>query len=198
VRGRIVVAAGAVLPCNHAGAPALPWHAQTGRGDMRRTILMAVSLASLIAGPAFADLVGPDRDFATRAGQASISEVQDAQWAERNAGSQQVKDFAQMLIKDHTNASADLKRIAQQQNFSLPPLPATGQQDMRGKLKDLSGSVFDKAYLQYEIDRHQQDIAAFQQEAQTGKDEALRQFAGKYLPVLRHHLEMAQSIATKG
>jgi putative membrane protein len=47
------------------------------------------------------------------------------------------------------------------------------------------------------IEDHQKDIADFEQEAASGKDPALKAFAEKYLPVLKHHLQMAKAINTK-
>lgn len=44
------------------------------------------------------------------------------------------------------------------------------------------------------MEDHRKDVAEFKQEATTGKDTALKAFAQKYLPVLQHHLEMAEAV----
>jgi putative membrane protein len=39
---------------------------------------------------------------------------------------------------------------------------------------------------------HKEDIEEFQKEAKDGKDTVLKAFAAKHVPILQHHLEMAQ------
>jgi putative membrane protein len=44
------------------------------------------------------------------------------------------------------------------------------------------------------VQDHEQDVADFQKEAQSGSDPRLKAFAQKHLPVLQQHLQMAKSI----
>ncbi len=53
------------------------------------------------------------------------------------------------------------------------------------------------AYMQGMVEDHEQDVADFQKEAQSGSDPGLKAFAQKYLPVLQQHLQMAQSVVSK-
>jgi putative membrane protein len=47
------------------------------------------------------------------------------------------------------------------------------------------------------VQDHQEDVADFQKEATSGQDPALKSFAQKYLPVLKQHLGMAESLQAK-
>ncbi|MBN8897730.1 MAG: DUF4142 domain-containing protein, partial [Rhodospirillales bacterium] len=104
------------------------------------TLPLAAALLLAVAAPARAELTGVDRDFATQAQRANIAAIQDAQWGEKSTASEPLKQLAQKIIKNRTTASAELKTLAQQQNFSLPPLPTGGQQEAAAALRDKRGS----------------------------------------------------------
>jgi putative membrane protein len=76
----------------------------------------------------------------------------------------------------------------------LPTQLNTKDQSGYRKLTGLNGKGFDQAYAQEEVTDHQQDIALFRKEAQSGQDPALKNFAQKTLPILQQHLQMAQSL----
>ena len=43
------------------------------------------------------------------------------------------------------------------------------------------------------IEDHKEDLKVFEREADKAKDPYLKQFAGKYAPIIKKHLEMAQT-----
>ncbi|MBN8928333.1 MAG: hypothetical protein BGO51_24145 [Rhodospirillales bacterium 69-11] len=158
---------------------------------------IAAALLFGLAGPARADLAGFDRDFVTQAERANIASIQDAQWGEKSPVSQPVKRLAQLIIKNRTNASADLQTLAQNENFSLPPLPAVDQQKEAAELRDKHGTALEKAYAQHEVERHQQQIALYQRELSEGKNQGVRDYAQKNLPMLKNELDLAQKVASE-
>jgi putative membrane protein len=64
------------------------------------------------------------------------------------------------------------------------------------KLQGMSGSDFDKAYMEAMVKDHQKDIDEFQREADSGKDADVKSFASETLPTLREHLQMAKDAAS--
>jgi len=76
----------------------------------------------------------------------------------------------------------------------LPAQPAS--KDI-SRFSNLKGAAFDSAYTKDMVRDHQQDVADFQKEAQSGQDPALKAFAQKYLPTLQEHLQMAQALSKK-
>jgi putative membrane protein len=105
-----------------------------------------------------------------------------------------VKQFGQKLVTDHSQANDQLQQIAQQENLTLPTQPSATGQSQDQRLTGLTGSAFDSAFVSDEVRDHEQTIALFQHEAQSGHDPALKDFARKSLPMLRQHLQMAQSL----
>ena len=62
-------------------------------------------------------------------------------------------------------------------------------------LSSLSGKDFDEAYARDMVNDHVKDIAAFKQESQDGKNEAVKNFASETLPTLETHLKLAHEMA---
>jgi putative membrane protein len=157
--------------------------------------LAAVGMIGL-ATQSMAAMSAADRDFAQKAAGGGMAEVALGQLAQQNASSQQVKDFGQRMVTDHTQANQELQQIAQQENLTLPSAPAPKDQALQKQLSGLKGSAFDSAYTRDMVKDHKQDIAEFRREAQSGQDPALKAFAQKTLPILEQHLQMAQAAAS--
>ncbi len=148
----------------------------------------------LATGQAVARMSTADQTFATKAAAGGEAEVVLGQLASEKAGSQQVRQFGQQMVTDHTQANQALQAIAKQQNLTLPTKPDAASSAAEQHLQSISGTAFNSAYARDMVEDHRQDLADFQQEARSGQDPAIRAFAQKYLPVLQHHLQMAQQI----
>lgn len=136
-----------------------------------------------------------DQQFAEKAADDEVSEVELGKLATRKAASRQVKEFGQRMVEDHTKASEDLKRIASTKGMRLPQQMDKSSKELRDRLAKLSGSQFDSAYMAEMLKNHKLDLEQFQQEAKSGGDPELKQFATKTLPTLQSHLKQAESIA---
>jgi putative membrane protein len=158
-----------------------------------KVALAAACLVGLTAGQSMAALSATDRAFAQKAAAGGLAEVALGQLAEQNASSQPVKDFGQRMVTDHSQANQELQQIAQTEHLTLPATPDSKDQSLQKQLSALKGPAFDTAYTGDMVKDHQQDIAEFKREAQSGQDPALKAFAQKTLPVLQQHLQMAQA-----
>lgn len=159
-------------------------------------VALAAGIVGLTATSALAAPSAQSKQFATKAAQSGLAEVQEGQLAQQNGGSAQVKQFGQTLVQDHTAANQNLQQIAQHQGITLPDKPSSSQQSELKRLRGMSGQQFDRSFAQHEVQDHKQAIALFQQEAKNGKDPELQTFAQQTLPVLRKHLEMAQQLSS--
>jgi len=138
---------------------------------------------------------GGERQFMMKAAQGGMLEVEASKLAMERASSQEVKDFAKMIHEDHTAANRKLKEIAQTNGVQLPTeLDAKHKQEL-ARLQKLQGQAFEQAYMQrMGVQDHKKDIQAFEKQAQTSKDDQLKNFAQETLPTLRKHLTRAQEI----
>jgi putative membrane protein len=151
-----------------------------------------ISTVGLIA----ADLpAAHDQSFVNKAAQGGQAEVTLGQLAAKNASSQKVKDFGQRMVTDHGKAGQQLKTIAQKKSITPPSGMTSEDQALYTKLQGMSGSEFDKTYMEAMLKDHQKDIDEFQREADSGKDSDVKAFAAQTLPTLREHLQMAKDAA---
>jgi len=157
-----------------------------------RTILASgVTAAALAALPLLA--ASADSSFVVKAAEGGQAEVQMAQLAQTKASNQAVKDLANKLVTDHTKANDNLKPIASKDNVTWPTGMSAKEQAEYNKLQALSGADFDRAYVNYEIKDHKQDINLFQHEANHGNDSQVKAWASENLPTLQEHLRMAEN-----
>src|SRR5215212_9607962 len=131
-------------------------------------------------------------EFVTKAASSSLFEIQSSQSALQKSQNNQVRDFAQKMIEDHTKASDQLKAAAQGQ--TVPTTPDVEHAQMLQQLNGANGVDFDRRYVQLQLTGHQEAIALFDRYAQNGDNPQLKQFAQQTLPDLREHLQMAQQL----
>jgi putative membrane protein len=158
------------------------------------------ALASNPAGQAQTDESSGSLSTSTFVHKASAmgnAEVKAANMALEKSSSQAVKAFAQQMVNDHTQVNQKLMALAQQKGLKSDVATQPDAKDMAlsMKLKMQSGASFDKAYASRQVTAHQETIALFQQEAQSGKDPDIKQLAAQALPTLQQHLKMAQDLA---
>lgn len=136
-----------------------------------------------------------DRAFVIRAAQGNLAEVELSQVALKQASSNQVRQYAQHMIDEHTEANNRLMQLVQQKGLTpvRPQLDAK-HQAIREQLEKLSGQQFDQQYMSVMTLDHVQTVELFQQAAQKVQDPDLRAFAKNTLPNLQNHLQMAQAM----
>ncbi len=108
-----------------------------------------------------------------------------------------VKQFAQMMVKDHTVALSQLQQLAQEKNVTVPEgLPDDAQQ-LQSKLQSDTGKQFDRDYMDGMVQDHQKDVQDFKDASQNAQDPDVKKIATKLTPTLERHLQKAQQIDQK-
>jgi putative membrane protein len=138
-------------------------------------------------------LMGVDRKFANEAAEGNAMEVHLAQIAQQKSNSDAVKQLAQKIEQDHTQASKELDELAKKRAVDLPTTE-TKQTVVVDKFSNLAGAQFDKAYIKMMVQEHKKDVKEFEKYAANGMDSDLKAFAAKTLPTLREHLRMAEEL----
>lgn len=133
-----------------------------------------------------------DQDFAVNTAIAGMTEIQAAQIAEQKTKAKDVKEYAEMMVKDHTAAADKLKTIATQKNITLPAALTPDAQKDLDNLQQETGNKFDKDYMAMMVSDHKKVIGAFENESKNGSDADIRAFADSTLHTLRLHLEKAE------
>ena len=103
---------------------------------MQKTVvLIGVGLLVLATGHAMAGTSSADQVFAVKAAAGGEAEVVLGRLATERAGSQQVRQFVQQMVADHSKASQELQAIAKQQNLTLPTKPDAASTAMQQRLQ---------------------------------------------------------------
>lgn len=157
--------------------------------------LMFALLAAFVAfgGTARAANTVDPQDFVDRASESGIAEVEAGKLAEKKVQHPQVKAFAEMMVKDHTAANAELKQLAATLKLKTAD-DASLMEQAKAKLLEMRDDSFDKAYANNQVKAHQEAVELYRQAAQSDQAQ-LRDFAQKILPKLQAHLEKAESLA---
>jgi putative membrane protein len=137
-------------------------------------------------------------EFAVKAANGGMLEVELGRLAEEKAQSKDVKEFGAMMVKDHSKANEELKTIAATQNITLPTTLGEDEQKHVNEMAKLSGAEFDKKYVSMMVDDHKEDIDLFKKTAEDDKaNPAVKSFAAKTLPTLQKHMESINAIDKK-
>jgi putative membrane protein len=163
-------------------------------------MVMALGAASLLVGTsARADKTSAtektsvaDRTFVEKAASGGMAEVKMGKLAVDKGTSPTVKQFGQKMVDDHGKANDELKSIASKKNLTLPTEVDSKHQAAYDKLAKLSGSDFDKAYIDAMVKDHDEDVKEFKKATSTaGMDADLKAWAEKTLGVIQEHDHLA-------
>jgi putative membrane protein len=173
---------------------------------MKRSIIALGCV--LLAGPALAQSVGEKTgvnstlgiapttaDFVKEVAISDMFEIQSSQLAQ-DKGNAPEKSFGSRMITDHTKTSAELKGLVSSGKVQaeLPTALDSSHQSKLDKLKGESGKDFSSDFNSDQISAHKDAVSLFQRYAKGGDNADLKDWAGKTVPTLRHHLKMAQSL----
>ena len=139
----------------------------------------------------------PDQKFVEDAAKGNRAEVELGKMVASKAKDPAVKQFAQMMVNDHTDALNQLQKLAQSKNITLPDGLPSDAQDLQQKLSSDQGKQLEKDYMDGMVQDHQKDVQEFQDASQNLKDPDLKQWAGTMLPKLQQHLAKAQAVDSK-
>ena len=135
-----------------------------------------------------------DAKFAVEAANGGMTEIALSQIAQSKALNSKVKDFANMMVTQHTAAGDDLKAIAIKKNITLPDSVSNDSKKAIDELAKKSATDFDKAYISKMIDDHKGAEKLFEDACKNLKDPDLKAFAVKTLPVIQKHLDAINQI----
>jgi putative membrane protein len=136
-----------------------------------------------------------DQDFLNTAAQTDMIEAHLGKLAQDQASAQPVKDYAQMLVTDHTQDYQQLRGLAQQTRMTIPSaIDDAHNKSMVGPMHKLNGKAFDHKYIQEMIAGHTEALALYKKEAHDAKDPAIQSYAQQTIPTLQKHLNDAKAI----
>lgn len=131
-----------------------------------------------------------DADFYRQAMEGNQKEVALGNLAQEQAQAQAVKDYATMMVTDHSAMNQQVAAAAGMADAAMPAAEPSATADLEGK----TGADFDRAYIDMMVADHEKTIAMFEDAAENAATEAARTLAASALPKLREHLQKAREL----
>ncbi len=177
-----------------------------------RTILLVSALGAssiVLAGPTTTDtttdhtkLADMDAQVVAHLHAVDMLEIDLGKLAQKN-GTAAVKQYGQMLVKDHTAFDSKLTALANKHGMSTIPAddsqtPAekTDMDTEKGKLATLKGSAFDQELLPMMKMAHDQEITKLDTNMSMVADATLKSMLIALKPTLQKHSDQAAKLQT--
>jgi len=126
-------------------------------------------------------------------------EIQAGQLAQQRAQDPQIKKFADEMVKEHQQASEQLKPIAQAigADISSTQLNAVHQAKL-AELQKKQGEDFEKCYIFGQAGMHLANVLEASYRSQNASDPQLKQYFTQMQPKLQQHLQQALQASGEG
>lgn len=175
---------------------------------MKMRMLPIIAAILLCSGPTFAQSVGErtgvsgvlgvspsTADFVQQAAISDMFEIQSSELATQRADAA-TKAFAEQMVTAHRKISEELKGLvaAGKVKETLPTKLDSAHQEKLDTLKGLKGADFTKQYRSDQVQAHEDAVSLFERYADGGDSPTLKDWAGKTLPELKRHLELAEKL----
>src|SRR6202012_500299 len=172
-----------------------------------KRIILAIAITAALSSTSFAQSVGEKtgvnsalgitpktEDFIKEAATSDMLEIAAAKVAQEK-GNADEKKFAEQMITDHTKTSAELKgMVPSDMQSAIPSSLDDASQKKLDKLRDTKPDDFAGEYDPMQVSAHKDAVSLFERYSKGGNNDKLKDWAGKTLPALQHHLEMAQQM----
>jgi putative membrane protein len=172
-----------------------------------KTVILLFALLAAFATPSFAQSVGEKsgvnstlgiapktEDFVKEAAMSDMTEIEAAKIAQQKGNSDE-KKFAEIMVTDHTKTTTELKSLVPADlKAAMPTALDDASQKKIAKLRDAKTEDFASEYDPMQVSAHKDAVSLFERYARGGENPKLKDWAGKALPALKHHLEMAQAL----
>jgi putative membrane protein len=133
--------------------------------------------------------------FLTTADALGRDEVTFSRLAETRAARPDVRSFATALIAGQTPLNDQIEALASSRQVTLPTDMDARHAVLYQQLQSQNERAFDQAYLGSQMQDRTMLIQAYQDQADTGTDPQVRDFARQHLPALMEGLRTAHTLA---
>jgi putative membrane protein len=175
---------------------------------MKKFVISVAAVALLAGAPVLAQSVGEKTgvnsaldispttaDFVKEAATSDMLEIQAAKIAE-DKGNAEEKKFAGQMVTDHSKTSSELREMVSGSEVmaDIPTKLDDSSQKKLDKLRDAKPADFAGQYDPMQVSAHKDAVSLFERYSKSGDNPKLKDWAGKTLPALQHHLDMAEAM----
>jgi putative membrane protein len=142
-------------------------------------------------------IVENDANYLVYATEVNLYQIEVGKLALQKALNADVKDFARMLIDDHTKSLEELKVLANKKALTMP---TTIPEEMTSDLEMLKGKAtvdFDKEFINMMADDHENAVDKMTEIAQKIKDSDFKLWASRQIDSFITHRDKAKKLKEK-
>jgi putative membrane protein len=149
--------------------------------------------------PSAKALSDDDKELLKMVAQGGMMQLEAGKLAVKNATTPDIKMIAQAEVEEQTGLAAKLKEIAAAKSATLPSAPDEKATKELAMLAEKSGKEFDAAYLKHSgVDGHKLLQSTMKKVESKADDADLKKLAETVLPLIKIHLQVAESEAKGG
>lgn len=156
---------------------------------MLRILAMATIVAAVPVAAVSAQAV-TSQTYVMKAGAGDLYEKESSRLLLTSTGNARLKQFAQMMVRDHTKSTADVTAAARQANVKVAPpkLDAVQARNMAA-LRAAKGPARDTLYVTQQKAAHQMALQLHSGYAANGTAAPLKAVAAQVAPVVQTHID---------
>lgn len=150
-----------------------------------------------LAGKTLAAITTSIEGFGDHAMVALLYEIESANIALRRSKREDVRQFAQTMLKDHRKMKSELGSFLGATESPTEPPDSVDRvhQILLDDLKGASDTDFDKRYISQQQLAHSEAITLFKTYRDHGENPGLQNLCRLALPILEQHAEMVRRLA---
>ena len=160
-----------------------------------KTFMLAAAIAATPIVAAQAQAPMTPASYVMQAGAGDQYEIQSSKLLLQSTKNAKLRQFAQMMISNHTKSTADVAAAARRAGMTPKPpmLDAKGRSDVAA-LRAVRGTARDQLYVTQQKMAHEKALALHQGYAANGTSAPLKEAAGMIVPVVQSHITELQSM----
>jgi putative membrane protein len=142
-----------------------------------------------------------DAQIIAFAATANAGEVQEGQLAQHKATNAAVKNFAKLMVTDHTKMLADTRALATKLAITpdsskddVKDLAKEGQDQIKDLTNKKAGKDWDEDYMGKQVDDHQKVLDKLNDASQSAKSPDLKNALNESIAKVQGHLTQAKAI----
>jgi len=142
-------------------------------------------------------LTGSSKEYLSNAYASNLAQIKLSQVALHKEVSRSVKSFAQSNIDRKRTENKQLSNLARKKGVELPSRPPEEAMTRVQNISHFDGKDFEQAYLREMVKQQADALNATRQQASSGNDNDVRDWATKRLPTERRSLNNTREIAER-
>lgn len=135
----------------------------------------------------------PSAEFLVKVADGRLMGVKEGKAAESKGTTPEIRAYGKLMVKDQNRLYAVMKTLAVHKKIQLPVKISAEKQDGLKDLVAKKGTDFDDNFIKMMRIDHERDIRLFT-DALHVKDDEIRAFAVKYLPLIQEHLDKLNAL----